>query len=162
MSDHTFEHRLTANDRGGIMPPMPAITGLRVHRSSIDGYGVVATRDFSPGELIADVDGIMWLEEEDFDDRYSLWIDDGIYLDMVDQTRWINHSCAPNAEIEADVDEHGQAWARIVAIQPIRAGDEITYDYGFTADLAEPCRCGAASCRKWIVDEEELPLLRQA
>ncbi len=128
-------------------------------RSSIHGYGVMATRRFAPGELIAEVDGIVWREEEDLDDRYSLWIDDGIYLDMVDQTRWINHACDANAEIEADVDGQGGAWARITATRAIEPGEEITYDYGFPLELAEPCSCGSAACRGWIVDAEELPKL---
>ena len=29
-----------------------------------------------------------------------------------------------------------------VAIRDIAAGEEITYDYGFVADVAEPCACG--------------------
>ena len=139
--------------------PVPVIPGIRVVRSSIHGYGVVASRRFEPGEVISQVDGIMWREEEDLDDRYSLWVDDGIYLDMVDQTRWINHSCEANAEIEADVDGQGGAWARVVALRAIETGEEITYDYGFPFDLAERCSCGAKTCRGWIVDADELPAL---
>jgi SET domain-containing protein len=141
---------------------MPPIPGLRVVSSGIHGYGVVATRDFAAGEVLADVEGIPWNAElEDRDDRYSLWLDGEWYLDMVDQTRWINHSCAPNSEIEGGVAADGSAaWARVVAIAPIRAGDEVTYDYAFTADLAEPCSCGTPACRGWIVDEAELPRIQ--
>jgi uncharacterized protein len=137
------------------MPPLP---GLRVVRSSIHGYGVIATRDIAPGEVIAIVDGVLWHADDDLDDTYSLWLGDDWFYDMLDQTRWVNHSCDPNGEVEAGVEDGG--WARIVAIRPIRAGDEITYDYGFTADIAEPCRCGAGACRGYIIDPEELPLLQ--
>ena len=137
---------------------MPALPGLRVIRSPIHGYGVVATRDFAPGELIADVDGVLWREDELHDDTYCLWMDEGVYLDMVDQTRWINHCCEPNAEIQGEVVD-GVPWARVVALRPIRAGEEITYDYGFPAHLAEPCGCGAPGCRKFIVAADELPSL---
>jgi uncharacterized protein len=143
---------------GSIMPPL---AGLRVVRSSIHGYGVLATRDFAPGDVIADVDGVLRREDDLTDDTYCLWMDDGIYLDMVDQTRWINHSCEPNAEIEGEVEGDG-AWARVVAVRPIRAGEEITYDYGFPASLAEPCGCGAPTCRKFIVAVEELGALAVA
>ena len=139
---------------------MGALSGLRVVRSSIHGYGVVATRDFAAGAVLAEVDGALWHSDEDLDDRYSLWLGDDWFLDMLDQTRWINHSCDPNGEVEAGI-EHG-GWARIVALRPIRAGEEITYDYGFTADIAEPCSCGARACRGYIVDVDELPLLAQA
>jgi uncharacterized protein len=139
---------------------MPLLSGLRVVRSSIDGYGVVATRPFVAGDLLAEVDGVAWRDGDAVDDRYSLWIDDGLYFDMVDQTRWINHSCEPNGEVEADLDVDSRLCAaRIVAIRPIATGDEITYDYGFTADVAEPCACGSRACRGFIVDEEELPRL---
>jgi SET domain-containing protein len=86
-------------------------------------------------------------------------VDDGYYFDMVDQTRWINHSCEPNVEIETDLDGKGGAWARVVAVRPIREGEELTYDYGFPHELAEPCVCGTAKCAGWIVDADELPEL---
>jgi hypothetical protein len=139
---------------------MGALNGLRVVRSSIHGYGVVAARDFGAGEVLAEVDGALWHSDEDLDDCYSLWLGDDWFLDMLDQTRWINHSCDPNGEVEAGIEDGG--WARIVALRPIRAGEEITYDYGFTADIAEPCSCGARACRGYIVDVDELPLLAQA
>lgn len=138
---------------------MPIDSKIRVFRSPIHGYGVIALRDFEPGEVVAEVEGVLYREEEIKDDTYCLWVDDDFYLDMVDQTRWINHSCNPNSEIEADLDGQGGAWARIVAIRPIRARDEITYDYGFPQELAEPCSCGAPNCSGWIVDSEELPEL---
>ena len=135
---------------------MPQLPGLKVVHSAIHGYGVVATRDFAPGEVIAWVDGVLYREKEIPDDTYALWVDEGWYLDMVDQTRWINHSCDPNGEIEAELDGEGGAWARIVAIRPIVAGQEITYDYAFPAEFAERCSCGAPGCRSWIVDVDDL------
>jgi uncharacterized protein len=138
---------------------MPPIAGLSVVRSSIHGYGVLATRDFQEGEVIADVDGHVYRDEELADDRYALWLEDGWYLDMLDQTRWINHSCDPNAWIDGGFNADGTAWARVIALRPVRAGDEVTYDYAFYAELAEPCACGAKACRGWIVDADELPRL---
>jgi hypothetical protein len=138
---------------------MPPIPGLRVFRSGIHGYGVLAGRDFEEGEVIADVDGILYRQEDIHDDRYALWLDDGWYLDMLDQTRWINHSCEPNAWIDGGFREDGSPWAQVIALRSIRAGDELTYDYAFHAELAEPCACGAKTCRGWIVDVEELPRL---
>jgi hypothetical protein len=88
-------------------------------------------------------------------------VDDDYYFDMVDQTRWINHSCEPNAEVFAELDGAGGAWARIIAIRPIKAGEEITYHYGFSANVAEPCACGTPSCCGWIVDPDELPVLME-
>jgi SET domain-containing protein len=139
---------------------MATIPGLRVVRSTIEGYGVVATRDFAAGELVSEVDGVLWREGDDVDDRYSLLLDDGYLFDMVDQTRWINHSCDPNAEVQAGLDEQGQAWARIVATRPIPAGEEITYDYAFDPEVSEPCFCGSRLCRGHIVDIDALDCVR--
>jgi hypothetical protein len=134
---------------------MPRIPGIRVVRSSIDGYGVIADRAFADGELIAEVDGVGWRLGEDVNDRYSLKVTDEILFDMVDQTRWINHSCDPNADIDAGLDENGQPWAKVVAIRDIAKGEEITYDYAFPAELAEPCRCGSPECRGQIIEADE-------
>jgi SET domain-containing protein len=138
---------------------MPVIAGLRVVRSSVDGYGVVALRDFAEGEVIAEVDGVLWKDGDPVDDRYSLLMGEGYFFDMVDQTRWINHSCDPNAEVEVGHEDGRNPWARIVALRPVRAGEEIFYDYAFAPEVAEPCRCGTAMCRGFIVDEDYLHLV---
>ncbi|HKQ69489.1 MAG TPA: SET domain-containing protein-lysine N-methyltransferase, partial [Polyangiaceae bacterium] len=134
---------------------------IRVFRSPIHGYGVTARREFQPGDVVSEVDGVLYHEDDIDDDRYCLWVDGDYYFDMVDQTRWINHSCDPNVEVEAELDGKGSAWARIVALRPIREGEEITYNYGFPEELAEPCSCGTPNCAGWIIDIEELPLLRE-
>lgn len=140
---------------------MPPLSNVRVVRSRIHGYGVVAKRDIAAGELIAEVEGIVYTREALGDDTYCLWVHDDCYLDMVDQTRWINHSCDPNASVEADIDESGNTWARITALRAIPAGEEITYHYAFSQELAERCTCGSAECLGWIVDPDELPALEE-
>ena len=138
---------------------MPKVPGICVVRSSIDGYGVVATRSFNTGDVIAAVDGVSWRDGDGVDDRYSLWIDEGLYFDMVDQTRYINHSCDPNATLDNGISDSGEIWATVLALRPIAAGQEICYDYAFPAHLAEPCRCGTPNCRGMIIDEDALPLV---
>lgn len=134
---------------------MPLVPGLRVIRSPLHGYGVVATQDFPEGALLAEVEGVAWRSHEQWDDTYSLRINDELCFDMVDQTRWINHSCEWNAEIDLGLDENGEPWAKVYAWRDIKAGEEITYDYEFPPELAEPCHCGAAKCRGMIVREDE-------
>lgn len=146
---------------------MPSISGVRVVRSSIHGYGLIATRAFRAGDVVADIDGVLYAEDELTDDTYCLWMDDGYYVDMVDQTRWINHSCDPNCEIEGELGAsplveggaEGGWWARVLAVRDIAAGEELTYDYAFPAVLAERCGCGAPGCRGWIVDSDEAHLV---
>ncbi len=65
--------------------------------------------------------------------------------------RLLNHSCEPNCEAEL-VD--GRIW--IVAARDIRAGEEITFNYGFDLEdyREHPCSCGSARCVGFIVAEE--------
>jgi len=132
---------------------MSLVSGLKVVKSQVQGYGVVATREFKEGDVLAEMEGVEWRDGEQWDDRYTLRISDELYFDLVDQTRWINHSCEANAEVDCGIDEQGHAWARVYAWRDIAAGEEITYDYEFPPELAEPCRCGAAKCRGVIVRE---------
>jgi SET domain-containing protein len=71
--------------------------------------------------------------------------------------RWINHSCAPNCQawlIEDDSGDPARDRVVIETLREIRAGEEITYDYGIrlaerhTARMKRiwACRCGADAC----------------
>ena len=147
---------------------MPLMNGLRVVASSIHGYGVVATRKFVRGETITYGDGVLYTEDADFNDTYSLvlpaedsGLGDVIFFDLTCQTRWFNHSCDPNTEVMSRWDHEAQtvrAWW--VALRDIEVGEEITYDYGFVAEVAEPCACGSPQCRGLIVDDDPENLAR--
>ena len=65
--------------------------------------------------------------------------------------RFLNHSCAPNCDAEC-IDD--RIW--IIARRDIRAGEELTFNYGYDLpDYADhPCRCGAPECVGFIVAEE--------
>ena len=65
--------------------------------------------------------------------------------------RFINHSCAPNCEVEW---EGGHIW--IVAKRDIKAGEEITFNYGYDlVDYREyPCTVRRPECIGYIVAEE--------
>ena len=143
---------------------MPPLHGLRVVISKIHGYGVIALRPFRQGEIITYGDGVMYREDEEFDDSYALILHnpDGdelppVYYDLADQTRWINHSCVPNSVIDSEWDAAAKIMTTWwVATRDIALGEELTYDYAFSAHLAEPCNCGADGCRGLIVDEDDL------
>ena len=141
---------------------MPLLEGLRVVHSKIHGYGVITTRPFKAGEKICDGDGVLYTEDQEFDDTYALVVpgeDSGkgelLFWDLACQTRWFNHSCDPNSEVQSKWD-HAENTLRAwwVATRDIPVGEEILYDYAFVAEVAEPCHCGAASCRGLIVDED--------
>jgi len=60
--------------------------------------------------------------------------------------RFINHSCAPNCEIDIR-----RRRIYIVARRAIKPGEELSYDYGeeyFEMHLAGRCRCAKCSLRR--------------
>jgi uncharacterized protein len=60
--------------------------------------------------------------------------------------RYINHSCEPNTYFRCTPSR-----AEVYALRAIRAGEELTCDYGESQHEGRlPCRCGAASCRGYI------------
>jgi len=147
---------------------MPFLDGLKVRLSLVHGYGVFAQRPFKKGEIVVYGDGVLFRESDEFDDEYALILpgyeskDDGsegdpLYYDLTCQTRWINHSCGPNTEVDTSWDrETKSAKAWWVALRDIEVGEEIAYDYAFSAHLAIPCLCKDKGCRGLIVDEEEI------
>jgi SET domain-containing protein len=67
-------------------------------------------------------------------------------------------TAAPNCEAELD---EGRIW--IIALRHIRAGEELTFNYGYDLEnyREHPCRCGAAECVGYIVAEEFLEHVRR-
>jgi hypothetical protein len=112
---------------------MPLMDGLRVVRSGIHGYGVVATRPFRRGELVMYGDGVLYRQEDEFDDTYALILPgyeagpDGqegppMFWDLACQSRWINHSCDPNSVVESRWFPHEKTvlawWQALRDIEP--------------------------------------------
>lgn len=133
---------------------MARIPGLQVIRSPVAGYGVISTRRRKKGSVICNVEGVMWRTGERSDDTHSLILEDGVFFDMVDQTRWLNHSCDPNVVVEAGITKNGNGWAQLQALRDIEPGEELFFDYALPEALKEKCYCGAKRCRGWIVQPD--------
>lgn len=75
--------------------------------------------------------------------KYLFWTSDTSMIDgniPANTARFINHSCAPNCEI--DIRDRR---VYIFALRTIKPGEELCYDYGqeyFEMHLAARCRCG--------------------
>ncbi len=140
----------------------------RLRHSPIHGTGVFAARDIAAEEEIIYYDGRVvthaqadagYVDKNGHTFLFTLnehYVIDG-GTDGND-ARWINHSCAPNCEPLLDEsDDREPAHDRVViqALRPIKAGEELTYDYGIVTN--EPitdelrarwaCHCGAPDCR---------------
>lgn len=154
---------------------MPQVRKVRrriaVRNSPIHGRGVFALRKIPKGTRIIEYKGQL-ITDKEADRRYSrlhensphtmlFSIDDGLVIDATrrgNSARWINHSCAPNCEIE----EEGHR-VFIDARRDIRPGEELTYDYNLQigekhtkkAQREHACYCSARRCRGTMLGEDE-------
>ena len=127
--------------------------------SAIHGIGGFAKANIAAGTRVIEYVGETITKAESLHrcesaNEYIFSLDDTHDLDgnvPWNPARFLNHSCDPNCEAEPD---GGRIW--IVARRNIRAGDEITFNYGYDLDdyREHPCRCGAAECAGYIVAEE--------
>jgi len=125
------------------------ISSYTVKRSKT-GLGLFATRDFNKGEFIIEYTGekITTDEADSRGGQYLFILNKKFTIDGKGReniSRYVNHSCRPNAEAEIDEDE----WKiNILAKKKIKAGDEITYDYGkeFFNEYIKPHGCKCEKC----------------
>jgi len=144
---------------------------IAVRNSPIHGRGVFALRRIPKGTRIIEYKGTL-ITDAEADRRYSriqahsphtmlFSVDDGLVIDATrkgNSARWINHSCAPNCEIE---EEHHRVF--IEARRDIAPGEELTYDYNLqigekhtkAAKREHACFCGSRRCRGTMLGEEE-------
>jgi SET domain-containing protein len=142
---------------------------IAARRSPIHGNGVFALEDIPRGtELIqyrgkllthAQADRLYGGTSETghtflftLNDEYVIDANSGGNI-----ARWINHGCKPNCRAVLEEDEGGDRRKDRVLIETLRAvkaGEELTYDYGIVlGERLTPrlkaiwaCRCGARNC----------------
>ena len=142
---------------------------ITLRRSPIHGNGVFAVTDIPKGTELVEYRGRRRTHAQ-IDRKYAnvpdnghtflFTLNDDYVIDAnVDGNiaRWINHSCKPNCQAVIEESEDGDRRkdrVLIETIRPLRAGDELTYDYGIdvgeriTLKLKQlwACRCGAPRC----------------
>ncbi|MFA5940392.1 MAG: SET domain-containing protein-lysine N-methyltransferase [Sinimarinibacterium sp.] len=138
-------------------------------RSPIHGNGVFAARALPKGLRVIQYRGALRAHDEidrcyggdaESGHTFLFTLNDDWVIDANvrgNSARWINHSCAPNCEAvlyEAAGSDRSKDRVFIETIRPIKAGEELTYDYGIKLDEAHTprlkkiwaCRCGARKC----------------
>lgn len=88
--------------------------------------------------------------------KYAYEDDEGNLVYHIDNVKYWNHSCNPNASYIGDFE---------ITIRDIKTGEELTYDYGIIHPRWLPamkCHCGTAECRKLIKRESQnSPVVRR-
>lgn len=136
---------------------------IAVRHSKIHGNGVFATRKIEAGKCVTEYMGDRISAKQalkrsglDPDNPYHTFffsLENGKLIDgdsNGNESRWINHSCAPNCEARED---DGRVY--IHALRTIKRGEELNYDYGLVIGERHTkkvknnyaCHCGAESCR---------------
>ena len=136
---------------------------FRLRRSPVHGSGLFAARTIAKGERIIEYVGER-ISQKEADRRHaSKDAEDGhTFLFTIDartvidagvggnDSRFINHSCAPNCEVYS-IDKR----LFVESLRPVAKGEELAYDYNLTRDSDDTaeserifaCRCGARECR---------------
>jgi uncharacterized protein len=142
---------------------------IQTRRSTIHGNGMFATADIKKGTRLIEYKGLLrthkqvdrvYGDDQENGHTFLFTLNDHFVIDAnVDgnDARWINHSCDPNCEAEVVEDEDEDPTKDRVFIdarRAIKAGEELTYNYGIVLD--EPhtpalkklwaCRCGSKKC----------------
>ena len=145
--------------------PRPGAATLRIGPSPIHGLGGFAKTALLRGAAVVEYAGRRITKAESLrlceqGNGFIFCLDDEFDLDgnsPGNPARFLNHSCAPNCEAQR---RGGRIW--IVALRDIPAGEEITFNYGYTLDeyREHPCHCGAPECAGWILAEEFFPHIK--
>uniref|UniRef100_A0A914PQ91 Histone-lysine N-methyltransferase n=2 Tax=Panagrolaimus TaxID=55784 RepID=A0A914PQ91_9BILA len=134
-------------------------------RSGIAGFGLYAKKDINMNQMVTEYVGeIIRSEVCEIREKKYAQKNKGIYMFRIDSefvidatecgnmARYINHSCDPNCVTQI-VNIDNTKKIVIFANRPIRAGEELTYDYQFELEDTKdkiPCLCGAPNCVKWM------------
>jgi len=153
-----------------IRKPVPSVQPFEVRASPVAGMGAFATRRIRKGERIIEYVGeriSAKLADERYDDEamaragthYTLLftVNKSVVIDATfggNDSKFINHSCAPNCEA---VIENKRVF--IDSARAIAPGEELFYDYAYDrepdaspdAEQLYPCNCGAPKCRGTIL-----------
>uniref|UniRef100_A0A182PGW1 Histone-lysine N-methyltransferase n=1 Tax=Anopheles epiroticus TaxID=199890 RepID=A0A182PGW1_9DIPT len=136
--------------------------GLERFMTEEKGWGIRSRESITKGTFIMEYLGEVVTERE-FKERmrtlylndthhYCLNLDGGLVIDghrMGSDCRFVNHSCAPNCEMQK-WSVNGLFRMALFALRDIPPNEELSYDYNFSLfnpSEGQPCRCGSEQCR---------------
>ena len=126
---------------------MPGAYKLKVKRSTA-GLGLFAEEDIPKGKCLIEYKGRVISKEEEYGSKsqYLFEVNKKKTIDGTSRTntaRYINHSHRPNCEIEIH-----DARVFVFSRKGIKAGEELSYDYGieFFNEHIKPKGCKCPKC----------------
>ena len=160
-------------DKNGQPPEFPYV---RASSSIIHNRGLFAATDIPEGEYVIQYLGEIIKKKESTlraNNQHDLSQTEdvgAVYIFELDEktdidgnfdwniARLANHSCSPNCEAQ---NVEGEIW--LVSLRDIKAGEEITFDYGYALEHWEdhPCLCGSDNCVGHIVRKEDWDKLKK-
>lgn len=124
---------------------------VEVGDTSRKGKGLFAIRAFKKGEQVLDWNiENRFLTESEIEDlpeveKKYIALYKGKYLLIPEPERYMNHSCDPNTETQADGTD--------IASRDIEVGEEITGDYTKEGSfLGFTCLCASSHCKQRVAD----------
>jgi hypothetical protein len=149
--------------------PRDTASYFEIRKSKIQGRGAFATRRIRAGTRIVEYTGEVISQGEAnrrYDDdtmgrhhTFLFALDDDRVIDGAvggNDSRYINHSCAPNTQA---VNDNGRIF--VEALRTIEPDEELLYDYAYArtpendnpeSEALYACRCGAPTCRGSILE----------
>ncbi|CAF1039536.1 unnamed protein product [Rotaria sordida] len=147
---------------------------LEVFDTSKYGQGLRTTVPIQKGTFLCEYVGEI-ITEEKFHERmaniyskdehhYTMKLTQNLVIDayrMGSVARFANHSCSPNCEFQKWTVEGLQRMC-MFSLRPIKAGEELTYDYNFQCfnlQAQQPCYCESLKCRGTIGTKQQSTLI---
>ncbi|HED37932.1 MAG TPA: SET domain-containing protein [Ignavibacteria bacterium] len=123
---------------------------ISVKKSSVHGKGIFTPVDIPRNKIIMPIIGEVISgnecerREDEENNVYIFWNGD-TYIDtaMTDKIKYINHNC----DFNCDVIERDKNSLSLIAYRNIKAGEELTIDYGYE-EIYEDCKCGKCNPQK--------------
>ncbi len=134
---------------------------VKVMESGIHGKGLFASANIRRGRNIMVISGEVideneCVRREDEENNVYIFWNENYYIDTAntEKIRYINHNCNSNCEVT----HRDEFTLFLTALNDIKAGDELTIDYGYD-EIYDYCKCSRCGNENVVPVSEEIQKL---